>query len=210
MERESSPVFHPTFSPVRASASDIVSLSSSDKHSDFSEETNVNTDSPSSSPCHSELSQLSQDETHLSTSPVQAVEEDQLQTETHSPSSRLTTHGFKFVIDNIDSTVKPHYMREDSQHQSLHYVQVYAVKHCIDFSSFLDSPPSSVKNINSILPTSGEYQTLKENMAVLVARMLIDHVPFFSEDYKGLVNRYISHHYSTQMALKSEVVRLYL
>ena len=36
--------------------------------------------------------------------------------------------GFKMVIDNIDKTVKPRNQTIDAQTQSLHYVQVYAVK----------------------------------------------------------------------------------
>lgn len=97
-------------------------------------------------------------------------------------------------------------MREDAQNQSIHFVQVYAVKDRIDFSAISDAPPMNEKNIYSILPTSDEYQTLKENMAILVARILVDLIPFFSEDYKGLVTRHIPHQYSTQMTLKSEVV----
>ena len=42
--------------------------------------------------------------------------------------------GYKFVIDNIDMGVKPRYQRADSQNQSLHYVQVFAVKNRVGFS----------------------------------------------------------------------------
>ena len=98
----------------------------------------------------------------------------------------LTIPGCKLVIDNIDKTVKPHYMREDAQNQSIHFVQVYAVKDRIDFSAISDALPMNEKNIYSILPTSDEYQTLKKNMAVLIARILVDHIPFFSEYYKSL------------------------
>lgn len=45
-------------------------------------------------------------------------------------------------------------------------------------------------------------------MAVLVARILVEHLQFFSEDFKGLVTQHIQHQYSTQMSQKSEVVSL--
>lgn len=106
------------------------------------------------------------------------VESEQMQRECVLP-SHSTTPGYKLVIDNIDSTVKPRYMREDVQNESLHYVQVYAVKDRVDFSSFTDCPPSSAKYLYSILPTSDDYQKLKENMAVLVARILVEHIRFF-------------------------------
>ena len=51
------------------------------------------------------------------------------------------------------------------QNESLHYVQVYTVKDRVDFSSFTNCPPSSAKYLYSILPTSDDYQKLKENMA---------------------------------------------
>ena len=36
--------------------------------------------------------------------------------------------GYKLVFDNIDKTVKPRFMTQDSQTETLHYVQAYAVK----------------------------------------------------------------------------------
>ncbi len=48
---------------------------------------------------------------------------------------KSTNAGYKLVFDNIDKTIKPRYMRQDVQSVMLHYVQVYAVKDRIDFSS---------------------------------------------------------------------------
>ena len=76
---------------------------------------------------------------------VNTVELEQMQREGYALPSHLTTPGYKLVIDNIDSTVKPRHMREDAQNQSLHYVQLYAVKDCVDFSTTPDCPPSSAK-----------------------------------------------------------------
>ena len=126
------------------------------------------------------------------------------QRETLKPQSHLTTPGCKFVIDNIDSTVKPRYMREISQIQSLHYVQVYAVSDRIDFSD-ISKALATEKNLYSILPSSDEQQILKENMAISVAHILVDHISFFSEVFKCLVTRHIPHQYSVQMSQKSEV-----
>ena len=36
--------------------------------------------------------------------------------------------GYKLVFDNIDKTVKPRFMTQDSQTETLNYVQAYAVK----------------------------------------------------------------------------------
>lgn len=118
----------------------------------------------------------------------------------------LDVPGLKFVVDNVDSTVRPRHMREDNQSKSLHYVQVYAVKDRIDYSSFVNTPPTGEKNVFDILPTSNDYDKIKENMAILVSRIIADRIRFFAEDYKGVVTRHIPHKYTSQMSQKSEVV----
>ena len=111
--------------------------------------------------------------------------------------------GLKLVIDNIDSTVKPRYQRMDSQNKSLNYVQVYAVKDRIDFSQLSNSPPSPGRSVYDILPTTADYQALKDNFSILVARILVEHIPYF-KDFKGLVDNHISHPYSSEMAKSSK------
>ena len=68
------------------------------------------------------------------------------------------------------------------------------------------SPLSPSTSVYSIIPTTADYQTLKDNFVVLVARILVKHLPYFAEDFKGLVERHIVHNYSREMAKKSKVV----
>lgn len=42
--------------------------------------------------------------------------------------------GYKLVFDNIDKTIKPRHMRQDSQTSTLHYVQAYAVRDRINIA----------------------------------------------------------------------------
>lgn len=121
----------------------------------------------------------------------------------------VITVGFKLVMDNIDSTVRPRYMHEDAQNQSLHYVQVYAVKDRIDYSSIPDPAPSSTRNIFNIIPSSDDYAQLKKNLAILVVRILVEYIQFFNEDFRDLVTTHILHKYSYQMSQKSEVVSFF-
>lgn len=116
------------------------------------------------------------------------------------------TRGFKLVIDNIDKTVKPRHQTLDAQTQSLHHVQVYAVKDRIDYSSFSHVPPPTGQSVYSLLPTTSDYQSLKEKFTILVCRILVECIPFFSQDFKGLVDAHVPHQYSSEMAEKSEVV----
>ena len=114
--------------------------------------------------------------------------------------------GFKMVIDNIDKTVKPRHQTIDAQSQSLHYVQVYAMKDRIDFSQLSKTAPSPGRSIYDILPTTSDYQKLKDNFTILVAHILVKHVPYFTQDFSGLLVNHIPHKYSLEMAKKSEVV----
>ena len=110
------------------------------------------------------------------------------------------------MIDNIDSTVKPRNQTMDAQTQSLHYVQVYCVEDRVNYSKLSSSPPSPATSVYSIIPTTAVYQMLKDNFVILVARVLVKHVPYFAEDFKGLVERHIIHDYSREMSKKSNVV----
>ena len=57
-----------------------------------------------------------------------------------------------------------------------------------------------------ILPSATDYKDLKENFAILVARTMQEHIPFFGGDFKGLIPAHTPHQYSDNMAAKSEVV----
>lgn len=122
-----------------------------------------------------------------------------------SPQALSVNSGYKLVFDNIDKNVKPRYMRSDSQTTSLHYVQVYAVKDRLDYST-LSGITSGKVNLHDILPTLEDYELMKNDFAVLISRMITAHLPFFREDFKYLVQKHIPHKYSTEMCKKSEVV----
>jgi hypothetical protein len=119
--------------------------------------------------------------------------------------SAYGTPGLKIVIDNIDKTVRPRDQRIDAQSKSLHYVQAYAVKDRIDYSKFSNKSPPPGKSVYDLLPCASDYQVLKDNFAILVARVLVKHVPYF-QDFKGLVPSQIPHQFSSEMAKESEIV----
>ena len=93
-----------------------------------------------------------------------------------------TPKTFKLVMDYIDKNIKPNQMRIDKQTKSLHYMHKYAVCDRIDLSSFTDRPSlpdiSKIK-VSSILPSVDDQSAIKKNFAVLIARVLVQNVPFF-------------------------------
>ena len=88
-------------------------------------------------------------------------------------------------------------MRMDFQTQSL---QIYSLKDRIDFSCFSELPSDGNRSLYDIVPSDGDYQELKQNFAIIVARSIIDHLPFFSNDFKNLVPMHIPHPYSQEMS----------
>ncbi len=74
---------------------------------------------------------------------------------------KSTNTGYKLVFNNIDKTIKPRYMRQDVRSVMLHYVQAYAVKDRIDFSS-IGHEQRKEANIYKLIPESDDYRLLKK------------------------------------------------
>ncbi len=117
---------------------------------------------------------------------------------------------YKLVGDNLDKNVRPRDMRSDYQGRSLHYFHTYAVRDRVDLTNVSDvqiSPDLSAIDLTSLLPTAADRGELENNFAVLIARVLRKHMPFFAKFGKG-VERHIQHEFAHEMSLKSEVVRI--
>ena len=151
----------------------------------------------------SELSSISSME---SNSPSSSIDPDTFLGPEFTPQSLLPT--FKIVGDNIDKEVKPRNMRSDYQARSLHYFHLYAVKDRIDLSKCEDQP--SAPDVSSIdlqmfLPSDSDDTTLRRNMGMLIARVLMKHIPFFTTYGKG-IEQHIRHQFTEEMSQKSTVV----
>lgn len=113
--------------------------------------------------------------------------------------------GYKLVFDNIDKTIKPRHMRQDSQTSTLHYVQAYAVRDRINYCA-ISHERRSETNLYELLPDLDDYSVLKERFIVNVSRVITCYLDFFKDDFSHLVQWHIPHKYSTEMCQKSEVV----
>ena len=115
--------------------------------------------------------------------------------------------GWKFVGDNLDLTVKVRDMRQDSPNESYHFFHTIAVQDRID-TGHLDSskPQQLVSNltISDFLLSSSDYDHLRDDFIVLVARVLVQEFKEFK--FLAGVPPYILHKYSEEMASKSTVV----
>ena len=128
--------------------------------------------------------------------PVSAIQSDQPQS---------LPAGYKVVFDNIHKTINPRHMTADSQVVSLHYVQAYAVRDRVDYSSF-PSQKCGDTNLYDLLPSQTNYSSLKENFAIYICRVIVENLVFFHDDFKQLTSKDIPHKYSKEHSKKSEVV----
>jgi len=100
-------------------------------------------------------------------------------------------------------------MTSEHQTKSLHYFHTYAVRDRIDLSCFSDDqeiPDIKSIQLDNLLPSACDEKSMFANFEVLVARVLVKHMPFFTKLGKLALEHHIQHEYSQEMAQKSEVV----
>ena len=117
-------------------------------------------------------------------------------------------YGFKIVGDNVDSKIKPRYMRSDRQSSDLHYFHLYATRDRLDLSGASEEPPSINPDpvLSELLPSEDDRETMLSNFGVLVARQLVLHMPFFKEHFSDAIVEHIPHQHEKEMKKVSEVV----
>ena len=120
----------------------------------------------------------------------------------------LVLKGWKIVGDNLDLTIKVRDMRLDNPNQSYHFFHSIAVQDRIVTSHLDDTKPQclvSTLSASDFMPSSLDYQQLRNDFIVLVARILVAEFPEFHFFY-GAVPNHIQHMYSTELSKKSTVV----
>lgn len=118
-------------------------------------------------------------------------------------------NGFKIVGDNLDKLVKTRYMRLNKQNRSINYFNSFAVKDRIDLSSLSGYKPCIVPDVDmhEILPSDNTHVKLLNNMAMIVSRILVEHIPAFKLYFEDVVVYHLEHPYSQEMSKKSETVQ---
>ena len=120
--------------------------------------------------------------------------------------------GFKIAMDNIDMNIRPRHQTFERQTQSLHYVNSFALKDRIDFSSFEHATVNTVLHPESLhdvlLPSASDREALMANFVILAGRILCDAIPALNK-IPGLTTKHIEHLYSKEMSTKSGIVSAY-
>ena len=85
--------------------------------------------------------------------------------------------GWKYIGDNLDLTVKVRDMRQDNPNESYHFFHTIAVQDRIDANHFDSSKPQQLVSnlsVSDFLLSSSEYNCLREDFIVLVARVIVN------------------------------------
>jgi hypothetical protein len=85
---------------------------------------------------------------------------------------------------------------------------MYAVKDRIDLSSLSSYKPEIDTDVDltRLFPSTNVQSQIFEIMVVLVARVLVEHIPAVRFYFEDAVEYHVNHKYSSEMSQKSEVV----
>ena len=114
----------------------------------------------------------------------------------------------------MDKTIKQRHMRVTTRKpESVHYFQSYAVADRIDFShlsnSIIPTQQTDPKQVAiSLLPSPEDDLAIRDNICMLMSRVLFDNVAFFKLCFEGVIDWHIEHEYYKEMSTKSDVVSL--
>ena len=118
----------------------------------------------------------------------------------------LTTCWSETTLTKI--RISPCDMRVGNQVKSLHYFHSYAVHDRIDVSDLSDDQPKNdIQSlpVTTFVPSADDCTTLRSNYIFLVARVIVDKLPYFSDLHKCVV-QHIPHRHSKAMEQKSKIV----
>lgn len=118
--------------------------------------------------------------------------------------------GYTLCGDNIDKNIRRRYQRSDKSTISIHHFHMYAVKNRVDFSSESNEYPtcnlSEKEKALSLMPTINDDLHMKKTIAILISRVLVNHMEFFKFSFSDVVCWHIKHQYYKEMSAKSTVV----
>ena len=108
----------------------------------------------------------------------------------------------------MDSKVKPRHMRSDQQSTDLHYFHLYATRDRVDLSDASNEPPSINPDpiLSDLLPSDSDVEAMMSNFGILVARILIQYMPFFKKHFSDVVVHHIPDDHESETEKVSEVV----
>ena len=119
---------------------------------------------------------------------------------------------FQITGDNLDLMVKVKHMSASNQNNSIHWVNLNAVKNRVLANHLSnDNPVKSVLELEKVefLPSPEDNEAYLQNITALATRVVVRNIPAFSQ-FKDIVVKHILHEYSDVMKEKSDQVSIHL
>ena len=112
---------------------------------------------------------------------------------------------YRLCGDNIVKGIKQRYMRVGKQGlDAIHYFHSYAVSNRVDSTGMEDQHQIAL----SLLPSADDDDVIRNNISILLSRVLVKSLAFFKMSFDGVVNWHIQHQFYEEMSKKSDVVSI--
>ena len=118
---------------------------------------------------------------------------------------------YRIVGDNCDLHQKPNHETLTRRTKEHHWFNLYAVRDRIHGLEMADGHPQTDASrlmLSKFLPNEDDCRALRKDFIILVARVLVKYLPWFSA-IKPAVADHIPHRYSNCMGQKSDIVSLF-
>ena len=112
---------------------------------------------------------------------------------------------FKFVGDNVDKKRGVRDIRSDHHGKMKHMYSLLAVRSRVKGplrAPHFNPPDISREKVTTFLPSSSDVKAIKDNLVVLVSRILCTYI----KGFKSQRTDHIAHRYSAEMSSKSSVI----
>ena len=119
-----------------------------------------------------------------------------------------TLLSYQIVGDNVDLHQQATHHSMDQRDKDHHCFHIYAVRDRICDLSLADSAAIakvSTMPLKTFLPAAADCYKLQTEFSTLIGRVLVKNLSFFPQ-FQENVSDHIKHHYSADMAKKSEIV----
>lgn len=127
-----------------------------------------------------------------------------------TPLNYTATIGYQIVGDNCDLHQHASHVTLSSRDTTLHWFQMYAVRHRVNGHHLADEEPKATVEhlpLSTWMPSESDCANLREDFIILTARILLRNLPNF-QWLSCVVPEVIPHQYAEEMAEKSEIVSI--
>lgn len=116
-----------------------------------------------------------------------------------------TCPSYQIVGDNVDLHQTPTHQSVERKARDHHWFHLYAARDRITGAHLSNDSPITDIALQTFLPSVEDCLCLREEFAVLIARVLTAKLPYF-EPLQSVTPVHIRHKHSSDVSIKSEIV----